>query len=207
MKIQQINDEISEIIQQRCKSKEEQKSALPTPQIDKINISLINEISSWLDLKSLSYFERCNRTIFIASRSPTQFDDIDDNTLEHYLKHCAENNQLIDVNRFRNVKSLTMGDEYGGFDKWPLSKADQIHNITLYPLAMHSWEGSYSEEDITEILQSMPNLKNLELTDFNFKQITFPIKDKLNVFKKLECLSLNHLMNGIRNNNDNENED
>eukprot|EP01084_Bolivina_argentea_P071392 129828_1 len=225
MKIQEINDQISEIIQQRFKTKETGKSPLPTPQIDNINISLINEISSYLDLKSLTYFERCNRNIFVASRSPTQLHTIDDNTLTHYVDYCKDNNQLINPNRFTNIQSLTMADGYYHFSEWPLPKANKIHKIVHYPYdgAPNLYESHHinlnnidtltisdpedlSEEYIVELLKSLPNLKNMELTDFNFKQITFDDKDKLTVLSKLKCLSLNYFYNEFHNNNNNNNE-
>eukprot|EP01084_Bolivina_argentea_P069786 126908_1 len=178
------------------------------PQIDKIPEAVINNIASYLDIRSYSQFERCNRTIFIAARSPYQpYTDKFRWSIIHYVRYCTKNNIKIKKNKFSRMQYLRyplfaecirhlsfdklreLKIDFTSIDDFNAYQSSYSTNINLTSLRTLSIKGCQllPADEFNALLPQATNLQILKL-DY----IQTPIIHSINheIFKQLKGLSL-----------------
>ena len=69
---------------------------------------MLSEIAQYLPIKQIVSLEHLNRKSFIALRNYPAIDTVDAKTLSKYLKYCTTHSMAPNMNRFRNVRDLSM---------------------------------------------------------------------------------------------------
>eukprot|EP01084_Bolivina_argentea_P070537 128241_1 len=205
--IDELNTNLLRIVQKRDKT----HAHVVLPTLDKIPMTLINEISSYLDLQSYCKFEKVSRNTMIAARSPTRLQFISSYNLEAFYRYQSGFRSIISYDRFKNIKELTFSSQPDLPDKWlhnlvlnNLNKLE-IHEdcITDFFMLPHVClkhltkinlrvdillEKPIEHNLINKLLQKPDNLQCLEVT--NIHLVTLGKKTEL-IFPKLTALSLN----------------
>eukprot|EP01083_Nonionella_stella_P279648 951269_1 len=129
--------------------------------MEQASATTINQIASYLDVKSYARFELANRNVFIAVRSPYNLQDICPWAISRYLRQCRENEIPFDEKKFIRLKHVNWEkNAVRGQDmklKWDKLKFKKLTSLSL------DGSGLRHYSDLKSALTSSMRTQNIAL--------------------------------------------